>query len=339
MSKTFVFVGLPTVGNELVPNLLEAGYKAAPSVARADVVFTYTPFLDDTEEVYFGSEGMIVAAQPGACLVNLSAATPSLSKEVSALAQVSNLVAIEAPLFVYDVAREHPFADRSNVSAFVGTDSAALGDIEPMLSALAGNLVYCEGEGNGQLVKSISTLQRAASVLGLVESDALCRMTQGFSNSSTPLVVNQALGVGAVGKDIQSLYEAIVSKQFGSSYTTQVLLGEVVAALSAADDANLILPQAESAEYLLQLLATIGGAEKGLSSLALLYAEETECERYGLDWSRANEFYGSMDGYEYDHADDYEGYDDEDEHGAAGHHHHHHRPGEHGFDFGSYSSN
>lgn len=313
MRKTFVFVGLTNIGNEMAPNLLEAGFKAADGVASADVVFTYTPFIEDTEEVYFGSDGMIATAKEGALLVNLAPVSPSLQHEIYALAQVSNMTALDAPLYVHDVSREHAFADRGNLTVFAGANDNDFDEVRGMLDALAANVIYCGGEGTGQLTKAAATLQRAAGVVGLVEADALCRVTTSDDPKASAAVMQRTLSAGVASEEAVLLYRSIMSRHFAGSYSVAVLLGEVVAALSAADDYNLILPQGEAAEYLLKLLLTVGGEEMAVSSLSLIYADEAECARYGLDWSRADELFDAMDGFvDYD---DYDDYDDENGHG------------------------
>ncbi|MBQ9069196.1 MAG: NAD(P)-dependent oxidoreductase [Eggerthellaceae bacterium] len=339
MSKTFVFVGLTNVGNEMAPNLLEAGFKAADGVSSADVVFTYVPFIEDTEEVYFGSDGMIATAKEGALLVNLAPISPSLQHEIYALAQVNNMTALDAPVVVHDISRTHAFADRGNLTLFVGANDADYDVIADMLEALSADVVVCGSVGMGQLAKAATSLHRAAEVVGLIEADALCRASQGDDDAAAAAVVGRALAVGPSSTEAALLFGALSAKQFDGSYSANVLLGEVVAALSTADDANLILPQAESAEYLLQLLMTIGGGDKAAAALSLLYADEESCARNGLDWSRAEGLYGSMDGFDYDDYDDYDDYGDYDDHGDSGHGHGHGHGHGGGFGFGPYSTN
>ena len=335
MSQTFVFVGMTEVGSELAPNLLEAGFKAAENIAEADVIFTFTPFLDDTEELYFGSEGLITQAHEGAYLVNLSPATPSLSSEISALAQVSNMFAVDAPLLVKDASREHAFADRGNLAMFVGGEDEDAQSIKGLLDALVSDVVVCGAPGNGQLAKAAATLQRSAAVVGLIEAHSLCRVTSNEETAAA--LMARSMATGAVNSDIVNLYAAIVGRQFVSSYSAEIMLGEVVAALTAADDVELILPQAESAEYLFQMLCTIGGVGKSTASLSLLYADEAECARHGLDWSRAEQAYEAMDEDFEDHDHSHCDHDhDHHDHGHLGHGHHHH---EEGFGFGAYSPN
>lgn len=314
MALNFVFVGATEVGSELASNLLEAGFKAAEGVSDADIVFTFTPFLEDTEEVYFGSEGMIALAKEGAYLVNLSAATPSLTHEIYALAQVSNMYALDAPLLVHDASREHAYADKTNVSMFLGGEADDIAAVKPALDAICADVVECGGPGRGQLAKAASTLQRASALVGLIEADSLCRVAENEEVAAS--LIARTLAAGAAHTDIVNWYAAIVARKMESSYSADIMLGEVVSALSAADDIELILPQAESAEYLLQLLCTIGGVGKSTALLALIYSDEEECARHGLDWTRAQEAYDAMDGYDED--------DDCDCGHDHGHHHHDH---------------
>ena len=84
---------------------------------------------------------------------------------------------------------------------------------------------------------------------------------------------------------------------------------------------------------MLELLAVIGGSDKGVAALSLIYGEESACAQHGLDWTRAERVYG--DGHDHDHDDDC----------GCGHHHDDEDAdyGIEGYDglggFGSYSNN
>ena len=80
--------------------------------------------------------------------------------------------------------------------------------------------------------------------------------------------------------------------RFDGGYTVEMLMGELSAALMAADNMDLILPHAEASLHLLELLAVIGGADKSPAALALVYGEEAACAEQGLDWTRAEQAYG-----------------------------------------------
>jgi 3-hydroxyisobutyrate dehydrogenase len=205
-----------------------------------------------------------------------------------------------------------------------------------MLDAVAGAVEVCGLPGSGQLAKCALALNQVAQMVALVESDALCRVTADGATSAA--VMKHAVAVQAVNPRVQKIFEAIENKEFASSYAVEVMMGELESALAAADEIDLIMPQAEAAEYLLQLLSMIGGVAMAPATLSLVYGDEANCAKYGLDWTRAEEAYASFGGVE-DDDDDYDDYDDEED---EPHHHHHH----HGFDdddysgsFGGYSSN
>ena len=92
-----------------------------------------------------------------------------------------------------------------------------------------------------------------------------------------------------------------------------MMLGDVLAAMTAADDVDLILPQLESVMHLLEVLFVIGGDDRSPAALALLYRAEEESARHGLDWSRAETMYASFGNehdHDHDHHDDDDYYDD-----------------------------
>ena len=120
---------------------------------------------------------------------------------------------------------------------------------------------------------------------------------------------------------------AVNTGRFDGMYTVEMFMAELSAALTAADDVDLILPQAEACLHLLELLAVIGGSDKAPAALALVYGEEKTCAEQGLDWTRAEQAYGDVaEGF--DDLDD-DGHDHGHDHGSFGDY-----PG-----YGAYSAN
>lgn len=87
---------------------------------------------------------------------------------------------------------------------------------------------------------------------------------------------------GAITPAGDALLAAVTDGRFDGTYTVEMLMGELTAALTTADDADLILPQAEAVQRLLELLAIIGGSDKAPSALSLVYREEDACAKEGL---------------------------------------------------------
>ena len=78
-------------------------------------------------------------------------------------------------------------------------------------------------------------------------------------------------------------------------------MADLSAALTAAEEADLSLPQAEACMNLLELLAIIGGSDLSPVSLALIYDEEEAAATCGLDWSRTQEYTQELGAHEHEH--------------------------------------
>ena len=120
MTKAFVFAGNDTVGNMVADRLCGAGWQRVGDAGAADAVLTYFTTQTALEDAYFGDNGIVQGARKGTLLIDLSCTTPTFARELNAMACVADLVAVEAPLVVTDVAVPDAFAARENLGCFVG---------------------------------------------------------------------------------------------------------------------------------------------------------------------------------------------------------------------------
>lgn len=325
MTKAFAYSGDSGFLAAITPRMREAGYVRVSDCASADIAITFCTTQAELEELYFGSEGFVSMMAPGSLLIDFSAATPNFARELSAVAMVSDLVMVEAPLVVDNMVAEDAFA-RENISCFVAGEEGGIERARELLDLIFSRVVPTGGFGTAQLARAAYSVQVAAQVIAAIEADALYR---AFRRSVTGSGLEDAQA-GAITPWAELMMNAVRLGRFEGDYTVEMMLSEMSAALMAADDAELILPQAEAASHLLELLAVIGGADKSPAALSLVYGEEGACAEAGLDWTRAEEVYG---GHSCDCDDD-----DCD----CGHHHHDHDDfDEYGFDeFGfGYSAN
>lgn len=325
MTKAFAYSGDSGFLAAITPRMREAGYVRVSDCASADIAITFCTTQAELEELYFGSEGFVSMMALGSLLIDFSAATPNFARELSAVAMVSDLVMVEAPLVVDNMVAEDAFA-RENISCFVAGEEGGIERARELLDLIFSRVVPTGGFGTAQLARAAYSVQVAAQVIAAIEADALYR---AFRRSVTGSGLEDAQA-GAITPWAELMMNAVRLGRFEGDYTVEMMLSEMSAALMAADDAELILPQAEAASHLLELLAVIGGADKSPAALSLVYGEEGACAEAGLDWTRAEEVYG---GHSCDCDDD-----DCD----CGHHHHDHDDfDEYGFDeFGfGYSAN
>lgn len=308
---TYAYRGNKNFIDEVGPRLESAGFSREGEVDVADFVVLYCSSMSELEEVYFGDDGIVQKMRPGSTIIDLSSATPNFAKESNAIATLSNLAMVEAPLSVKNMAQEAAF-EHGNLTCYAAGDESALGHAGTLLNAVFGDIQRVGGAGSAQLAHAAATLQRVAELVSAIESSALFKA----SRSAVSSIDLRGADIQATSPEAYFVLQAISEERFESSFTCEMLYGDLVAAIMAADDYELIMPQAEAASHLLELIAVIGGSEMSPAALALVYGSEEECAKHGLDWSRAQALYGGAAEDEDDLADgfgafdDYDGYDD-----------------------------
>lgn len=317
MDNTYLFHGNAAVGGAVERLAANAGWQRVDSLGDADVVVTYCTNQQALEDAYFDEGGFVQSARSGTLLIDLSPSTPGFARELSAVALVSELHPVEAPIAVLDPTWEDAFSRSGNLICFVAGEEDDVAAAKPFLQAIAGEVVEEGPLGSAQLARAARTIQQVGVLVATAESEALCHAVRRAAGAAN-LAVDAPHPISDVA---QAYLEAIVEKRFEGTYTLEMMMGELAAALTAADDADLIVPQAEACMHLLELLAVIGGSDKAPIALSLVYGEEKACADQGLDWTRAEHFYGEQEGQadgvphdhvhddDYDEAGDYDDYD------------------------------
>ncbi len=307
MDNTFAYVGSVEVEDMVVAPLVQAGYEHVNAVQDAQVVLTHAINQSLLEDMYFDEQGLIQQATPGTLLIDLSATMPSFARELNAVATVSDLAAVEAPFVLENVFVSDALTNAENVTILVGGEEDAVEQATEYLKLIAHRVEVCGGAGSAELQKAAYTIQKAASIIAAVETYALFEQ----AHRSTVSLGGATMTPQTCSQDATYTMQALGLGGFSSEYTLAMFMGDVAAALETADDCDLILPQAESCLHLLELLMVIGGADMSVAALSLLYADEETCAEQGLDWTRAEQTFGSAFGDEDD--DDYFGFGDEDD--------------------------
>lgn len=320
MSMRFAYVGNDVMGAYVARQLAEAGWERVEDMASADAVFTYCTAQGLLEDAYFDDGGVVRSAQAGTLLVDLSPSTPAFARELSAVAAVNDLHPVEAPIAVVDPSGPDAFATADNFVCYLAGEEDDMARAREAVEALASTVRVEGGAGSAQLAKATHTVQLAAHLVAAVEAQALVRSTRESATS-----VDRLGGeVAALNALADNMVQAIEDDDFETGYPIEFIMADVAAAMTAADDVNLILPQLESALHLLELVAVIGGADQNPAVLSLLYREEEASAAHGLDWTRAEGLYGTDDEHDHHHhdgygdPDDYDGYDDYDDFGMTG---------------------
>ncbi|MBR3690313.1 MAG: NAD(P)-dependent oxidoreductase [Eggerthellaceae bacterium] len=153
MAKAFAYSGDSGFLAAITPRMREAGYTRVSDSASADIAITFCTTQAELEELYLGSEGFVSIMAPGSLLIDFSAATPNFSRELSAVAMVSDLVMVEAPIVVDSMVAEDAFA-RDNISCFVAGEESGIERASEVLELIFGRVVPTGGFGTAQLARA-----------------------------------------------------------------------------------------------------------------------------------------------------------------------------------------
>lgn len=302
MNKSYTYLGHPGFKPALENYLDSAGLNNVDNPSNADFIITYCTNLSQLEDIYFDDNGLVKTISKDSIAIDMSPCTPSFATEMNAMITLSEAKMVEAPLIVIDQVAEDAFK-RENIMCFASGEENSINIAMPVLDAVFSDIQVVGGPGVAQLAKAASTLQRVAETMAAVEAYSLMKASRQAISS----LEFGDFKLPPTSPEAYCVLEAISQERFDGSFTVEMLMGEVSAAIMAGDDFESILPQAESAFNMLEVLAIIGGANKNPAALALLFRNEdkSNLEKYGLDWSRAESGIANEDDWddEYDYSD------------------------------------
>lgn len=188
--KSIGFIGVGVMGRSMVKNLLKAGYEVAvysrtkskledflkennvtwcDSVAQCasgrDAVITMVGYPKDVEQVYFGQEGILAAAQPGTYLIDMTTTDPKLSVRIYEEGTTSGLHTLDAPVSGGDTG-----AKNGTLSIMVGGQEDDFKACLPLFEAMGKQIVYEGPAGAGQHTKMANQIAIAGTIAGVSEA-------------------------------------------------------------------------------------------------------------------------------------------------------------------------
>ena len=189
---TIGFIGLGNMGAPMAANLLKAqhrivGYDIAPgasialgeqgghaaagipeAAAAGDIVITMLPAGPQVRSVYFGTDGILAHAQPGALLIDCSTIDVETARLVAAEAAKAGFVMLDAPVSGGTIG-----AAAGTLTFMVGGDDAAFARARPILEKMGRTIVHAGPAGAGQTAKICNNMILAASMIAVCEGFAL----------------------------------------------------------------------------------------------------------------------------------------------------------------------
>ena len=278
------WIGTGVMGRPMCQHLIQHGHrltvynrspeKAAPLIAAgarraetpaaaaedAQVVFTMVGTPADVREIYLGDRGLLMAADPGIVLVDMTTSDPTLAAEIARRAEARGLYAIDAPVSGGDVG-----ARNATLSIMAGGDPEALARILPLLQCLGRTIVHQGAAGAGQHTKMCNQIVIAGNMIGVCEAMVYAYRT-GLDMET---VLTSISGGAAACWSLQNLAPRILRRDFEPGFFVSHFIKDMAIALSEARRMSLALPGLALVEQLYLAVQANGGGRRGTQALVL----------------------------------------------------------------------
>ena len=232
--QTIGFIGVGVMGRSMVKNLLKAGYEvaiysrtkskltdflaetgvqwcdtAADCAAGRDIVITMVGYPQDVEQVYFGENGIIDAARPGAYLIDMTTTDPRLSVRITEAGKARGLHVLDAPVSGGDTG-----AKNGTLSIMVGGEQADYEACLPVLQAMGTQIVYEGPAGAGQHTKMANQIAIAGTIAGVCEA-----LTYAERAGLDPDKLLASISKGAAGSwQMENLMPKMVQEDYAPGF-------------------------------------------------------------------------------------------------------------------------
>lgn len=269
--KKIGFIGVGIMGKSMVRNLRKAGYEvaiytrtkakaedviaegavwcdtAAECAKGRDVVITIVGYPKDVEEVYFGDNGIIVNADPGTYVIDMTTTSPRLAVRIWEEAEKAGLHAVDAPVTGGDTG-----AKAGTLTILAGGKKEDFDACVPVFEAMGKNINYEGKAGNGQHTKMCNQIAIAGALAGACEAMVYAKNT-GLDVDT----MLKSISTGAAGS---AQMNNVASKAAKDDYAPGFFLKHFIKDMGIADE------EALAADTRLGVLEDVLGMAKKLES-------------------------------------------------------------------------
>ena len=283
------FMGLGNMGAPMALNLLKAGYplsvfdlvpsalkaladagavaaaSAAEAVRDADVVVSMLPASAHVHKLYLGEGGLLVAARPGALLIDSSTIAPRTAREVAEAATARGFAMIDAP-----VSGGTAGAAAGTLTFIVGGDATALERARPLLEKMGRNIFHAGASGAGQIAKICNNMLLGIQMIGTAEAINL-----GVANGVDAKVLSDIMAKSSGRNWTLEVYNpwpgamdnVPASRGYSGGFGTDLMLKDLGLAQEAAAAADASTPLGALARELYQRHSQAGSGALDFSSI------------------------------------------------------------------------
>lgn len=245
------FIGLGNMGEPMSMNLRKGGYEVVvynrsprPSLQRliaegadmafsvaevakkCDIVCTCVTMPKDTDDVYFGENGLVHNARKGQIFVEHSTIGPAQARKIAHACHEKGAVFLDAP-----VSGGVPGAINATLTIMVGGDNAHFATVKPVLEKMGKNVMHVGGTGSGCIIKLINQYILAINQAAITEGFILAKKS-GVDPKVAYEVIKTSSGSSAT---MTGTFPRIVARDFQTRFALKLLLKDMRLAMELAD--------------------------------------------------------------------------------------------------------
>ncbi len=258
--------------------LIEAGaaWRDTPAdvAAGSDVTITMVGLPEDVRDVYFGRQGVLAGAKPGAVLVDMTSTEPSLAREIARAAEAQGAHAADAPVSGGDVG-----AKTASLSIMVGGEPQVVRALMPIFEVMGKKIVYQGPAGSGQHSKLCNQIVIAGTMIGVCES-----LLYGHGAGLDPETMLESISGGAASCwTLDNLAPRILRRNFAPGFLVEHFIKDMGIALDEAKRMGLVLPGLALVHQLYLSVQAQGHGKAGTHALILALEELSSTRPNGTD--------------------------------------------------------
>ncbi|MGB7998794.1 MAG: NAD(P)-dependent oxidoreductase [Anaerobacillus sp.] len=282
------FIGIGVMGESMVRNLLEAGYRTLiytrtkskadalinegaewqdtvkDVASKADVLMTMVGYPKDVEEVYIGENGILEHARPQSMIIDMTTSSPALAEEIYQHALSKQLYALDAPVSGGDVG-----AKEGRLSIMVGGELEVFEKAQPIFEVMGQNIVLQGPAGAGQHTKMCNQIAIASNMIGVCEA-----IVYAEKAGLNPTTVLESIESGAAGSwSLSNLAPRMISNRLEPGFYVKHFIKDMTIALESAKHMGMLTPGLELSKKLYEDLAERGEEDSGTQALVTLFRD------------------------------------------------------------------
>lgn len=251
------FIGLGTMGREMVRNLLKAGHAVtvfdiveeavaalaaegaiaatslAEAVADADLAITMLPDTPQVEDVIYSEGGLLASPPRGRLVVDMSTIAPAAVRRMHADLKAKSIDFIDAPVSGGPIG-----AKNATLTIMAGGEAPAFARAEPFFRGMGTTITHVGAPGAGQAVKLCNQLICGINIQAVCEAIALGRA----SGVDLEQMRSVLLGGSAASWMLDKLGPAMIAGDAGAGFRIDLMLKDLRLVQEQAQALSVPLP-------------------------------------------------------------------------------------------------